>query len=82
MRRLPQKPQEEKFRMTRQNSATRLIRLTLLLLPGACLLATGTSCGDQLRQSMTDAGTEFVSTAMTTVLEAALTNLLGGSSQT
>jgi hypothetical protein len=75
-----EEPQAEENRMTRQNRIGRLVRV-FLLLGGASLLATGVSCGDQLRQTVIDTGTAFVGTAMTQVLEAALGSALGVSSQ-
>ncbi len=64
--------------MSRQFWAWRFIRILALLAPGAALMSTGTSCGDQIRQTMIDAGLTFVGQATGLLLESALSGLLPG----
>jgi hypothetical protein len=67
--------------MTRQWWNRRLMRILVLLAPGAALLSTGTSCGDQIRQSMIDTGTTFFSQSISLLIESAVTDLLTGAGQ-
>ncbi|HOJ56476.1 MAG TPA: hypothetical protein PK184_16190 [Phycisphaerae bacterium] len=67
--------------MTRQSRIRRWMRVWGLLVPGAALLSTGTSCGDQIRQSLLDTGTTFVSQSLSLLIESAVTDLLAGADQ-
>lgn len=64
--------------MARQRWAGRLVRILVLLAPGAALMSTGTSCGDQIRQSMLDTGTNFFAQSVSLLIESAVTDLLTG----
>lgn len=68
--------------MGRQNWIRRLSRWMVLIMPGAALMGTGTSCGDQLRQTLIETSVTFVGEATETLLEEAIGGILPGQSQT
>jgi len=63
--------------MTRQRWIGQLIRIAALVAPGAALLDSGTSCGDQFRQSLMESSVNAVSSATGTAIENAVLEVLG-----
>jgi hypothetical protein len=45
------------------------------------MMSTGTSCGDQIRQSMLDTGINFIGETTGLLIESVVTNMLTGSDQ-
>jgi len=58
------------------------MKLMLLAIPGTALLQTTTSCGDVLKQTLLSSGADFLGTTATTLLNQALSSVLGTNSNT